>query len=74
MTNVTFAVPEELHQIMRKHNEIKWSEIARQAMWDRAKKMEIMDRILSKSNLTEKDAEEIGRKIKSEIAKKHNLR
>jgi len=74
MTNVTFAVPEDLHEIMKKHNEIKWSEIARQAIWDKAKKIELMDKILLKSNLTEKDAEEIGRKIKSEIAKKHNIR
>lgn len=43
-------------------------------MWDKARKIEIMDKILSKSNLTEKDVEEIGRKIKSEIAKKHNLK
>ena len=74
MTNMTFAVPEELHDIMKKHNEIKWSEVARQAIWDKANKLDIMDKILLKSNLNEKDAEEIGRKIKREIAKKHNLR
>ena len=28
---VTLAVPEELHEIMRRHPEIKWSEIARKA-------------------------------------------
>jgi len=32
-----------------------------------------MDTLFSKSELTEKDALEIGRKIKSEIAKKHVL-
>ena len=73
MTNMTLAVPGELHEIMRKHLEIKWSEIARKALWLEAKKLELMDKFLSKSELTEKDAEEIGRKIKHEIAKKHGL-
>jgi len=70
---MTLAVPEELHEMMKKHNEIKWSEIARQALWNHAKKLELMNKILSKSNLSEKDAEEIGNKIKQEIAKKHGL-
>lgn len=74
MTNMTLAIPEELHEIIRKHNEIKWSEIARQAIWDHANKLAVMDRILSKSKLTEEDAERIGNKIKREMAKRHGLR
>ena len=73
MTNMTLAIPEDLHKIIKKHREIKWSEIARKAMWDQARKLELIDSILSKSELTEKDALEIGRKIKHEIAKKHGL-
>jgi len=73
MTNMTLAIPEELHKIIKKHKEIKWTEIARQAMWEQARKLELMDNLLSKSELTEKDALEIGRKIKHEIAKKHGL-
>jgi len=71
MTNMTLAIPEDLHKIMKKHKEIKWTEVARQAIWERARKLELMDTLLSKSELTEKDAIEIGRKIKHEIAKKH---
>jgi hypothetical protein len=73
MTNMTLAIPEDLHKIIKKHKEIKWSEIARKAMWDQARKLELIDSILSKSELTEKDALEIGRRIKHEIAKKHGL-
>ena len=73
MTNMTLAVPEDLHQIMEKHKEIKWSEVARQAMWEKARKLELMDKILSKSRLTEKDALEIGRKVNRQIARKHGL-
>jgi len=74
MTNMTLAVPEDLYRIMEKHKEIKWSEVARQAIWDKARKIELMDKILSKSQLTEKDALEIGKKVKEGIAKKHGLK
>lgn len=73
MTNMTLAVPEDLQHIMQKHKEIKWSEVARQAMWEKARKLELMDKLLAKSELTEQDAEEIGHKIKHGIAKKHGL-
>jgi hypothetical protein len=73
MTNMTLAIPEDLNKIMKKHTEIKWSEVARKALWDQAKKIELMDKILSKSELTEEDAESIGNKIKHEIAKRHGL-
>ena len=73
MTNMTLAVPEDLHEIMEKHRDIRWSEVARQAMWEKARKLELMDKFLAKSELTEEDAERIGHKIKHEIAKRHGL-
>ena len=71
MTNMTLAVPEELRTIMQRHKEIKWSEVAREALWNQAKKIELMDKLLSKRTLTEKDALEIGRKINKAVAKRH---
>ena len=71
MTNMTLAVPQELMEIMKKHKDIKWSEVAREALWNKAKKLELMDKLLSKSKLTEEDALEIGRKINKEVAKRH---
>ncbi len=73
MTNMTLAIPEDLHKIMRKHKHIKWSEVARQAIQDQARKLDLMDKLLSKSELSEEDAERIGQKIKHGIAKRHGL-
>ncbi len=73
MTNMTLAIPTELTAVMKKHKEIKWSEVARQAMIEKAGELKLMDEILSKSKLTEKDALEIGRRIKEGIAKRHGL-
>lgn len=44
MTNVTFAVPEEVFKKMREHPEIKWSEIARKAITDYASSLEYKDK------------------------------
>ena len=71
MVNVTFAVPEELHEIMRRHPEIKWSEIARKAMWEYARKLELMETLTSESRLSEKDVLELDKKVKAGIAKKY---
>lgn len=73
MTNMTLAVPEDLHRIMQKHKEIKWSEVARQAILAKARKLELMEKLLAKSELTEQEAERIGHKIKQAMAKKHGL-
>lgn len=71
MVNVTFAVPEELHEIMRRHPEIKWSEIARKAMWEYAQKLELMEKIVSDSRLSEKDVLELDKKVKAEMSEKY---
>ena len=31
MTNMTMAIPAELHKKMKKHHEVKWTEVARNA-------------------------------------------
>jgi hypothetical protein len=71
MTNMTLALPEDLKAIMDRHKEVKWSEVARRALWEHARKLELMDKLLAKSELTEEDAAFLGRKIKMEMAKKH---
>jgi len=71
VVNVTFAVPEELHEIIRRHPEIKWSEIARKAMWEYAQKLELMERITSESWLSEKDALELDKKVKAGLRRRY---
>ena len=71
MVNMTLAVPEELNVIMKQHTEIKWSEIARKAMWEHARRLELMEKLVAESKLTERDAEEIGKKIKTGLHKRY---
>jgi hypothetical protein len=72
MPNMTLSIPEEIHSVIKKHNEIRWSEIARRAITQEAMKLNLMDRIASKSKLTMKDVKEIDEKIKEGIFKRYN--
>ena len=70
MPNMTLSIPEELHRKMKRHTELKWSDIARQAFEKKLDEVELFDKILSKSELTEDDAERIGHSIKSRVNKR----
>ena len=70
MPNMTLSIPDELHSVVKKHTEIKWSEIARRAMWLQAKKLRLMDKLARKSKLTEEDIDELDHKIKAGLLKR----
>ena len=40
MVNMTLAIPEHLHRIMKKHSEIKWTEVVRKAIEEKARALE----------------------------------
>jgi hypothetical protein len=69
LPTMTLSVPQDLYTIIKKHNQIKWSEIARRAMWDYAKKMELLDQLTADSKLTEKDVMKLDKIIKKALAK-----
>ncbi len=74
MTNLTLAIPEKLHEKMRKHSEIRWSEVVRRTISDKIEDLELMDKLTSKSRLTQKDVDELAHKINSEVFKELNKR
>ena len=53
---------------MKIFREIRWSEVARRSIEERINDLEVMNKIASKSKLTKKDVEEIGKKIKRAAA------
>jgi len=70
MVNMTLSIPEELHKEMQAHSEIKWSDVARQSFERKVRELHWIDKVLAKSELTEKDADKLGHKIKGEILKR----
>jgi len=73
MVNITLSVSEELKKRLQKHDEVNWSAVTRRALEEHLNKMEIAEKIASKSKLTRKDVEELDKLIKREVAKAHGI-
>lgn len=67
MPNITLNLPDDIYHIMKQHGEIKWSEIARRAISDYAKKLTLLDALTKESELTEEDIMDLDEKIKEDI-------
>jgi hypothetical protein len=67
MTNMTIAVPKELHGRMKEMSEIRWSEVARKAFEAKIRELELVEKIVSKSKLTQKDVNELADMIDKEV-------
>jgi len=70
MVSMTLAIPKELKKEMELHPEINWSEVARAAIRRKIHILKEMDRILANSELSEKDAIILGRKVTKKVADK----
>ena len=70
MPNMTLAIPEDLHALMKKQSDINWSEVARKAIKERAETLALLDKLLEKSKMTEKDALELGHSINRAACKR----
>ena len=71
MPNITLSIPEELKKKMDHFKEINWSEVARQAIFEKTLMLEKMNQLLSQSQLRESEAAIYSAKIKKSVLKKH---
>lgn len=72
MVNVTIAVPEELKKLLDTHPEINWSEVARQAWWQKARELELLNTLTKASKAKDKDVLELAKLIKKGMADWHS--
>lgn len=71
--NITLSVADDAHARMRAHPDIKWSEVARNAIEERLDLLDALDEIAGKSKLSASDAARLAEKIKRGVAKRHGL-
>ena len=64
MASLTLAIPTELKRKMAEFKYINWSEVARHSILSKLQLLERMNKLLSKSTLTEEDTIKYGRMIK----------
>lgn len=73
MVNITLNLPDELKKELQKHDEVNWSAVMRRMLVEHLQKIEMIEKIASKSKLTEKDAREISDLVDKSVAKKLGL-
>ncbi len=64
-------IPDIIGQKMRKHKLIDWNESVAKELILQVSERDLVEEILSRSTLTEKDAKEISEKIKGKLADEH---
>lgn len=70
MTNLTFAVSADVRREMKRHANIKWSEVVRRAIEAELARLHLLDRLLESSELKEEDAVKLGREIRRKAAER----
>ncbi|MEA3457157.1 MAG: hypothetical protein U9R21_00580 [Candidatus Thermoplasmatota archaeon] len=71
MVSMTLSVPQELKKEMEQYPEINWSVIAREAIKRKLAILQEMNKLLSKSELTDEDAIFFGKQITKKAAKRY---
>ena len=71
MVNMTLSLPDKVHKEMKKYSEVRWSEVARQAIVKKLNDLRILEKISEKSTLNEQDVDEIDHIIKAGVLAKH---
>ena len=68
--NMTFALPDDLHELMRHYPQVKWADVARRAFQQELDRLQILDRLLADSTMTEDDAVRLGRSIRRGVTRR----
>jgi len=71
MPNLTLTVPEDLHRRMKRHPEVKWSEVVRRILASKIRDLEKMDRLAASSVLTSRDVDELDHLVKASLLRRY---
>jgi hypothetical protein len=72
--NLTLAVPADLHRRMKRHPEVKWSEVIRRVLAEKIRDLELMDRLSARSELTRKDVADLDHVLKEAVLRRYRGR
>lgn len=71
LMEVRVRIPKDIAGLLRKHREINFGEVAKNAIVRKAVEAEVADNIAKKSKLTEADAEQIGALVKKGLRERY---
>lgn len=70
MPNMTLSLPDDIYRIVKVHKEIRWSEVARKAIEDYARKLAVLDALTEKSELSDEDVMALDATVKAGVAER----
>ncbi len=70
MGTVSVSIPDDLKERMLAMEEVNWSAVARKAFEEKVGEVAFLKKIVGKSKLTERDANEIASAINTRVAKR----
>jgi|GEM_PF-527291 len=68
---MSLFVSKKLKDMMDKHPEINWSEVARQSLREKLTDLEFLEEFKSRSELTEEEAIELGNKVNESLRERY---
>ena len=71
MPKLVLDVPADVNALFRRYPDVKWEAVVRAAVARKLGEVAQVERILSRSRFTAKDAERLGRKVKRNIHKRY---
>lgn len=70
MPNITLALDEETAREVQSHPDVRWSEVARQAIRRKLRELHALDAALAKSKLSRKDIDRLARQAKANLLRR----
>ncbi|MBS3068429.1 hypothetical protein J4450_07000 [Candidatus Micrarchaeota archaeon] len=72
MENINVHIPVEVQKIVQKHSEVNWEALARKAITDKARLIQLTEKLVEKSKLKESDIDELDHIIKKALYKRYS--
>jgi len=71
MPKVSFDVPVEVKKSIAQHKAVQWDRVVTDAIWNYAKKLELLESIAGKSRLDQQSADSLNKSIKAKITRRY---
>jgi hypothetical protein len=69
VSNITLALDEETARWVKAHREVRWSEVARQAIRRKLRELHALDAAFADSELTQADTRRLTRRAKERLVR-----
>lgn len=73
MAQVTFSIPREVREAVRKCRSVDWDTLVSHLLWEYATRLQLADRLARHSRLTSRDVGALDAVVKTALAKRYRV-